>query len=56
MTDAAQSIVELSECVKELCRLLDAVIPEGYSRDLFKARLEKVYQKASRAKDRANPT
>jgi hypothetical protein len=46
MAGEAQSIVELAECVKELCRLLKNVVPEGYPR------LEAVYKKASLAKNR----
>ena len=54
MTDEQNSIVELAECVKELCWLLGDVVPEGYSRELFKARLEKLYRKAAIVKDRVN--
>lgn len=54
MTDEQRSIVELAECTKELCRLLKDVVPVDYSRDCFKARLEKMYQKATVAKDRVN--
>ena len=54
MNDEQNSIVELAECVKELCRLLDDVVPEGYPRELFKARLEKLYRKAAIVKDRVN--
>lgn len=54
MTDEQNSIVELAECVKELCRVLEDVVPERYSRDAFKARLDAAYKKATRAKDRVN--
>ena len=49
-----RSIVELAECIKELCRLLEDAAPEGYSQEAFKARLEAVYKKATRAKNRVD--
>lgn len=54
MTKEDESLVELAECVKELCRLLEDVIPDGYTRICFKARLDKACKKATRAKDRVN--
>ena len=50
--EATKAIVELAECVKELCRLLEDVTPREYPRGIFKARLDAVYKKATRAKDR----
>ena len=54
MTDEHYAIVELAECVKELCRLLNAVVQDKYTRETFEARLEKVYKKATVAKNRVD--
>lgn len=51
-TPEAESIVELSETVKELVRILQCHVNLGKLGHEFDRRLADAYRKASRAKDR----
>jgi len=56
--ELALSIEELAECIKEIIRVLgngELVSTSPIVKSLLDLRLEKVYKKATRAKDRIKP-